>query len=114
MGAGWLASVSEYGREGGFWAPATEYSPFEDSEWLEGLLVDSTVFCELAGSDEGTSETLARFGFDWRGRTTGSEMVPKALWVLSSAAAAALEKMLPEERWLLILGSEEVEADEAW
>jgi hypothetical protein len=82
----------------------------EDRDWLEGVR-KSDFLAGLAGSEVG-SEPGARDNraSELRGRITGSEMLAKALWVLSRAAAAS-EKMPLDDRCCNLGGIELVEGE---
>jgi hypothetical protein len=69
-----------------------------ESDWVEGFL-RSDFLSGLSGSLSGIELWLReRRAKEFLWRMTGSEMLARALWVLSRAAAAKEERMPLEER----------------
>lgn len=103
-GGGRLGSVSEYGCESGTTLagaaaagglPSTAGEAVKDC--VEGVR-KTGFFTGLAGSEAGREPGARdRRASELRGRMTGSEMLAKAVWVLSKAAAAS-ENMPLDDR----------------
>lgn len=81
-------------------------------DWMEGVL-KTDFLTGLAGSEVGREPGAKdRRASELRGRITGSEMLAKAIWVLSKAAAAS-ENMPLDDR-CCSLGMEVVEGELPW